>query len=665
MIAGTLTLEMNANLARLADDMAKAKAIVGDGVGVMSNAVGSLKRTIEGLGVGLSLAGLTALVKNAAESADAAAKMSDRFGIATDTLIGMQHAADLAGVSNEGLTNALRGIAKSSVEAMQGSEQARMAYQRLGINVAEFLKLPMNEQLSTVIDRLGTMENATVRNATAQALMGRQAGQMMGLVAEGSKAFKEAEEDTKAWGLALDRVDAAKIELANDAIKRAEAATKGFFTQVALNLAPMLQALANGFADASKEAQGYRQEIVEGTGYTIEAIGYLLNILQGVRYAYMAIKVVLGDLTGATLQAFAQMSEVISNSTVMKWAAQLPGFMGEAARAVQESSASMAEDLNSLSQGFFDTSDQVQKELNDLVAAGLPHDRFVAEFERLKGVMSQAAKEIAAKRAEMNKPGGDIGITPFDQYNAALARQLEALITHNQTALQVVEDRYQKEQALLDEAQQKQFITDDYWQGQSALLYANYQQARQQAIFQEFQAQQAKNQGIVQMEQNTWRLGAEFLQVFAGKSRAAAIAVIAINKALSIAQVINATAVASMRAIADLGPELGIPLAAEIKAMGAVQIGLIAATGIAQVSQVGAGGASGGSPSNPVSTTPGLGAPFTQPTASSQTVVNVNVTGVVTNDVVDQLVDSLRNAIDNHDVVIIGPNSRQAADLAA
>jgi hypothetical protein len=676
MIAGSLEIQMSANIARLADDMAKAKAMVGDATKSMSDAVGSLKSMFASLGVGLSIAGFADLTKNAANAADQAAKLSDRFGIATETLIGMQHAADLAGVSQDGLSNALKGIAKSSVDAMQGTEASRLAYQRLGIEVSTFLKLPMDQQLSLVIDRLGKMENATVRNATAQAVMGRQAGQMAGLVAEGSKAFQEAEEDTKAWGLALDRVDAAKIELANDAMKRADAAGKGLFTTIALNLAPMIAGLANGFADASKEANGFRDQVVESTGFTVEAIGYLLNALQGVKYAYMAIKVVLADFTGATLESFSMIAKAVSDNPITKWAARLPGAMGEAARAVQQNAGDIGDDLHSLAQGFFDVGDSVQKELNDLIAQGLPHDKFVAFVARMKTEMDSAAKQIAAQRAAMNQGGGDLGITPKDQYNAALAAQLSALLTHNQTALQIIEQRYTQEQSLLNEAREKEFITDDYWQGQSMLVFARYQDARATAIYQEQEQQRQKAMIVTNLEMNTWQLAADFLQVFAGKSKAAAIAVIAIQKALAIAQVIQQTAVASMAAFAPppigLGPVAGAALAAQIQSLGAIQIALIAATGIAQASQVGSGGASAGSVSNPIATTPGIGstAPATSLPASSQTVVNVNITnsGVLGDDgirklVQDEVIPQIKDAVDNRDIVIIGQNSRQAAIL--
>ncbi|MGA0540734.1 phage tail length tape measure family protein [Neotabrizicola sp. VNH66] len=100
---------------------------------------------------------------------------------------------------------------------------------------------------------------------------------------------------------------------------------------------------------------------------------------------------------------------------------------------------------------------------------------------------------------------------------------------------------------------------------------------------------------------------AGLLGMFAGESRAAAIAQIGINTALRLAETAQNTAAASMRAIAELGPIAGPPAAAKIAAYGKVQMALIAAAGVAQGlggggrggSSTGGGAAGGGTASSP------------------------------------------------------------------
>lgn len=125
------------------------------------------------------------------------------------------------------------------------------------------------------------------------------------------------------------------------------------------------------------------------------------------------------------------------------------------------------------------------------------------------------------------------------------------------------------------------------------------------------EAQIASLQALRDQGRETWSALGTFLQQFAGKSKAAAIAAIAIQKGLSIAQIISNTAAAQMRALAELGPIAGPPVAAKMGLYGKLQAGLVAATGLAQA--MGSGGSAGG-------TSPSLGggAGTTQPAQPSQ-----------------------------------------------
>ncbi len=87
-----------------------------------------------------------------------------------------------------------------------------------------------------------------------------------------------------------------------------------------------------------------------------------------------------------------------------------------------------------------------------------------------------------------------------------------------------------------------------------------------------------------------------FLRVMGQKSKVAALAAVALNAGLMAAQAWQNTLAAEMRALAELGPIAGPPVAAQIHAWGLANVGLILATGLAQGFAGGgaAGGAGGG-----------------------------------------------------------------------
>jgi len=173
---------------------------------------------------------------------------------------------------------------------------------------------------------------------------------------------------------------------------------------------------------------------------------------------------------------------------------------------------------------------------------------------------------------------------------------------------------------------------------------------------------------IQSLREGAINAGIGLLQFLAQKSKAAAIGLIVVNKALAISQAIQNTAAAATKALAIYGPTpAGFAAAGAAKAFGAIQIGLIAATGALEIASVGSGGGgpavAPGTPNNPVYTQQqGEGA---QPGVTSQRALQVVFAGPVygMNDFKDQLVEMLREEVDERDVLIIGGNSRQAQEL--
>lgn len=174
----------------------------------------------------------------------------------------------------------------------------------------------------------------------------------------------------------------------------------------------------------------------------------------------------------------------------------------------------------------------------------------------------------------------------------------------------------------------------------------------------ELQYQQAKRQ----MQQDTVNAGIGLLQFLAQRSKTAAVALILVNRGLMIAQTIQNTAAAVMKAFAIYGPTpQGFAAAATMKALGAIQIGLIAATGALEIGAVVSGdrdmAVGPGTPNNPLHTD-ATGVNGVQERGATTVYIN----GVVTNDVIQQLLDGLEDRF-NDDVVIIPYGAAQAAAI--
>ena len=122
----------------------------------------------------------------------------------------------------------------------------------------------------------------------------------------------------------------------------------------------------------------------------------------------------------------------------------------------------------------------------------------------------------------------------------------------------------------------------------------------------QYEAQQAQSQLLFQSQSGMYGALADLLGQFGEKSKGAALAALAIQKGLSIAQIISNTAAAQMRALAEFGPVAGSAMAAKIGVMGKIQMGLVAATGLAQAGSIMSG--HGGAGSVGTSSTSGISA---------------------------------------------------------
>jgi hypothetical protein len=197
-------------------------------------------------GVGLiggSIGGITA-VKEAFEGMDVNAKLSDRLGIATEKLVGLQHAANLAGISSEDVTVAFEHMFKSLGKAGDDGEKSADAINAMGLSVDALTKMKPDEAFAVISDKIAGIKNPTERATAAIAIFGKGAQSLLPLLMSGSQGIAAAQKEAEKLGLTYSRIDAKKIEDANDAITRLKAVGTGIAQNIAVGLAPLVTGIA-------------------------------------------------------------------------------------------------------------------------------------------------------------------------------------------------------------------------------------------------------------------------------------------------------------------------------------------------------------------------------------------------------------------------------------
>jgi hypothetical protein len=267
-----------------------------------------------------------------------------------------------------------------------------------------------------------------------------------------------------------------------------------------------------------------------------------------------------------------------------------------------------------------------------------------AALDFVTGGDTAAADAQAELSAELRKQ--------IEKDQAALVDALEAMTDASMKIGQEEVDRAMAASQFFEDMRQQDLDREE-----------EYQQARVAAEY-------AANEKIQQFRERGVNAAANLLQVLFGKHKAAAVAIFLIQKRQAIAETVINTKQAVMATYARLGYPWGIPAAVAVAALGAAQLAEMVATNPGTSGLVTGGSTGGGAvyapgtPNNPVFTQAGN---VEQGGARAQRVLTVHFNGPVygMDDFKRQITQMLADEINDRDVVIINPLSRQAQELKA
>lgn len=241
MKAGTLEIEMMANVARLASDMHKAGSAVDSTMNNINKAVSVAQKALGVLGIGLSVNYFGRMITGAINAQDELAKMSQRVNVSVTSLAGLDHAASLSGSSIESVEKALKTVSTQMFDANNGLKESQRNFQALGINIYETngaLK-SADSVMIEVADQFAAMEDGALKTALATKLFGRSGLELIPMLNEGSAGLAEL----VAEGQRLNPVteeSAAQAEIFNDNLERLQGSVSSLGVSFVNSLLPAL-----------------------------------------------------------------------------------------------------------------------------------------------------------------------------------------------------------------------------------------------------------------------------------------------------------------------------------------------------------------------------------------------------------------------------------------
>ena len=393
-------------------------------LGGLNKSIGASVTKIAKIGAAFGAAGVAAgvaLTKASMASVDALAKTSDRLGIATEKLAGLQHAASLAGVENRTLEKSLQNLAVGVSDAADGSGVAKDALLELGLSAGILEQMPLDQQMLEVADAMQGVKNQADKVRIATDLFGARGVAVLNMIGSGSENLTKMAEEADHLGIAISRVDAAKIEAANDAVTKAKSVFTGLGNQLATAFSPIITEIATSFHQSALDTEGFGNIGQDVAAALVSGFGAFLDTLQMIKHGIMAVELIALKAKKSFLDVFepsAALSE-FNKQVILMRQAQNRGEISQREftewqmNAMREMKEGTFIANGELKRGAEETQAAIEAlvaEMANLTSQALPSERIELLYNRIIAKAEKAGQAVAdnspAKILEDSAGGG-------------------------------------------------------------------------------------------------------------------------------------------------------------------------------------------------------------------------------------------------------------------
>jgi hypothetical protein len=275
------------------------------------------------VGATAAVAGLTALTKNAIDSADRLNDISKRLGVGTEALSAWGYAAQQSGTDLESLNTGLTRFTKNVAAAMDSGSRQGEIFAALGISVkdAQGNLRSVEDLIPEIADSFKGLENATLESSLALELFGRSGAELLQFFNLGSDGLSEMEQRARALGIVISGDTAAAADEFNDEIANLKALVAALGTQLAADLLPAMTELVKRLQEVVKEgtsASNIANQLANALDFVATGAEFAYSRLDGIGKIIEGLTAGFVELAGAARAVFsgdfAQAARIFENS---------------------------------------------------------------------------------------------------------------------------------------------------------------------------------------------------------------------------------------------------------------------------------------------------------------------------------------------------------------
>jgi hypothetical protein len=412
---GTLTLDLVAKIGGFTGPMDKASRQAKKNSADIAKASKAMGAAI-GASAVAAVAGIALIVNRQRDLIDQQAKAAQVLDTTYVSLSNLERAGELGGVGMEKINAASRQLNLNLGRAIQGTDAQVEAFDRLGLSAQAVYDLPLDKRIATINKALIDNVQASERAAVAADIFGAKNAKAMQMLDPATIA--EAARQVDIFGLNLSDVDAAKVEMANDAMSTFGLLSSGAAKQLTVELAPILRALGDEFLRSAEAAGGLGAAVNDAASSAVSALSFVIDAGDGVKRVFeITASAMIASVTSAVGKAtsiiatFDEMVDRIPGVDISRGTKEIRDFSNAQLAIAEQASAGIQEAL-------------------ETPLAGTAFRQFYADAQSA----GQAAAESAVKGRESAKEGGAVFVAAETEKakaakttTDAIAGQLSAL----------------------------------------------------------------------------------------------------------------------------------------------------------------------------------------------------------------------------------------------
>ncbi|EKQ6351569.1 TPA: phage tail tape measure protein [Pseudomonas aeruginosa] len=465
---GTLTLDLIAKVGGFVAGMDAAERRSAKWRAQVEKDMKAAGKTIGiALGAGATAAAtaLVLVVNKQRDLIDQQAKAAQMLDTTYTSLANLGRAGELGGVGMEKIEAASRQLNLNIGRAIGGTKAQAEAFERLGLSAQDVYELPLDQRIATINQALRDNVQASERASVAADIYGAKNAKAIQQLDPGTIA--EAARQVELFGLNLSDVDAAKAEMANDALSTFGLLGDGIAKQLTVELAPILKAVGDLFLESAEEAGGLGNVVQDSVQTAVNALAFLADAADGVKRVFELA-------ADAIITGFSKASSIVANNaaSILNVVSYLPGvdysdtvsslrqFATEANGVAREAMANIDQTLSRplAGQAFKQFYADAQKAAEDSAQATIDAreevkktgDAFVEESSKSQKAIKQTVDAIDSQIRALQLQAEMVGMSTREQtlFKLALDGATQSQLDQAEAALNAVDafDKVKKQQ---------------------------------------------------------------------------------------------------------------------------------------------------------------------------------------------------------------------------